>query len=205
MSKSIQQLTNKYLETRKDTDFTNLYNKLYPGIKNYISKMFASERDVFVEDVVSVTFQKIYEKIHTYNPVYSLSTWAYRIARNEALTVLRKDKHEISLSSYTEDEDSLDPMSLEGVLDKEALKYSFDMEIQETALATKMYCDEVRKKIRLLKPLYRDIIIDTDENNFSYKDVALKYELPINTVKSRIHTGRINVRKMMKGISIDDF
>jgi len=205
MPEPIQQLANAYLKTRKDGDFTKLYNRLYPGIYNYISKMFPNKHDVFVEDVVAVTFQKIYEKIYSYNPEYSLSTWAYRIGRNEALTLIRKDKHDISLSSYTDDNETLDPMSIDGVLDKESLRYSFDSEIQENEVSMKMYCDELRKKIRLLKPLYRDIIIDRAEKNFSYEDVAQKYELPINTVKSRIRTGRSNVRNMMRNITIEDF
>ncbi|MCP4132870.1 MAG: sigma-70 family RNA polymerase sigma factor [bacterium] len=39
---------------------------------------------------------KLYEKINTYKPEYSLDTWIYRVTRNLCIDHLKKKKHEFS-------------------------------------------------------------------------------------------------------------
>ena len=44
--------------------------------------------------------------------------------------------------------------------------------------------------IRSLKPLYRDILVDRLINNMKYKDIAVKYDINLQTAKNRIRRGR---------------
>ena len=53
--------------------------------------------------------------------------------------------------------------------------------------------------IRQLKPLYRDILVDRLINNMKYKDIAVKYEINLQTVKNRIRRGRTLIQESVGG------
>ncbi len=50
------------------------------------------------EDVLQNTFLKAFQHLKDFEGRSSLSTWLYRIASNEALMLLRKQRPEITLS-----------------------------------------------------------------------------------------------------------
>ncbi|HEX7542317.1 MAG TPA: sigma-70 family RNA polymerase sigma factor [Anaerolineales bacterium] len=61
------------------------------------------------EDVLQNTFLKAFKHLRDFEGRSSLSTWLYRIASNEALMLLRKQRPEITLSDTApEDDDNSD-------------------------------------------------------------------------------------------------
>ena len=61
------------------------------------------------EDVLQNTFLKAFQHLKDFEGRSSLSTWLYRIASNEALMLLRKNRPEITFNdSATEDDDNCD-------------------------------------------------------------------------------------------------
>ena len=74
----------------------NLYGEL---VKRYQDKLY---RYLFyllyqhadrTADAVQATFIKAYQNLNSYKPQYNFSTWIYRIAHNEAISLLRREKH----------------------------------------------------------------------------------------------------------------
>jgi len=69
-----------------------------PVMKKYTKRLMAYVRNMlFVthedcQDIVASVFAKAYFKIHLYNPAFAFSTWIYRIAHNECVDFLRKNK-----------------------------------------------------------------------------------------------------------------
>ena len=69
--------------------FTELYRHFFPRVYNFI---YARMKNVdAADDVVSVTFMKVYENLDRYNPTKAaFSTWLFRIASNSMLDFFRR-------------------------------------------------------------------------------------------------------------------
>ena len=78
-----RELTENFLETKSEKDFTALYRKVKPGLKSYIYKIVKDNEAT--EDIVGNTLTKMWTKIDQYDPQYQITTWLYRIAFNECL------------------------------------------------------------------------------------------------------------------------
>ena len=200
--KFIQPLADEYLDTRSDESFKKLYNRILPGIKHFVWELSRNYiDDTTKEDIVAKTFFKAIININQYDPKRgNFSTWIFAIARNEVFNELRTYKRKIfmeSLMADTQEKNEMDIACLDNVVDKEKYEVKFKDILQEEELYQKrrnlitLICWEMDHN---LTPLYRDIIIDREINQMSYKEISFKYILPINTVKSRIKIGRELIR-----------
>ena len=198
MEQSIQTLAESYLSTKSDTDFTTLYNRLIPGVRkyawSYLKDYSTSSNDV-LNEILSSTFAKVFTKLEQYNPIWNFSTWVYRIARNECLMEIERLKKLVFLSYYTTDEgECLDPLTIDGVIDREKYITTLGLEEQEEYSSKMAMYDRAIDEMNNLKDIHKDILIDRELNHMKYEDIAEKYRLPLNTVKSRIRCAREKVR-----------
>ena len=77
-------------------------------LEKYQERLYWHARRMVVEhddanDVIQECLVKVYRKINTFRGKSSLYTWLYRIATNEALTFLRKQKRKATQSIDDED------------------------------------------------------------------------------------------------------
>ena len=87
---SLKTLGHTFAETKSEKTFNDLYNRIKPGLRNYINQI-VKDSDA-AEDLFSMTMSIVYNKIHQYKPEYHISTWIYRIAYHEAIMFLRRKK-----------------------------------------------------------------------------------------------------------------
>lgn len=96
----------------KDNAFANLYKTHNKQVSIYFLKRLR-DNDV-AEDLLMITFQKVYENINSYDSsVGAFSTWMYKIAKNNLIDYSRKAKFEVlsldALQNKTsEDNDGMD-------------------------------------------------------------------------------------------------
>ena len=101
MSKlTYRELTENFLETKSEKDFTNLYLKVRPGLRSYINKMIKDQE--MTEDILVNTLTKLWTKIDQYDPQYQITTWLYRIAFNECLAYINERNKKTSLTRMEE-------------------------------------------------------------------------------------------------------
>jgi len=100
--KSLQQIGLDFFNNRDDQSFTVLYNRIKPGLGKYVREKYGCTDFQTREAVLLNTFKNIWEKIEQYDPYYAFSTWAYRIARNEALLSKRYGARNYSLDGMQE-------------------------------------------------------------------------------------------------------
>jgi RNA polymerase sigma-70 factor (ECF subfamily) len=55
---------------------------------------------------------------------------------------------------------------------------------------------KVLNAIDSLKVLYKGIVVDRLINEMKYEDIAEKHNLPLQTIKNRIHRGKSIIEKM---------
>ena len=56
----------------------------------------------------------------------------------------------------------------------------------------------IEAALEKLSPLYRPIVVLRDVEGFTYEEIAETTELPLGTVKSRLHKGRAILQKMLE-------
>lgn len=186
-----RELTENFLETRSEKDFTAIYRKVKPGLKSYIYKMVKDNEAA--EDITVNTLTKMWTKIDQYDPQYQITTWLYRIAFNECLGYINERNKKTSLDRLAEfgievDDEGFVGSDISQLIEDAEVKTEQDF-LDEDAALQEQYTSAL-KAINTLKPIYRDIVIDRLLNNMKYEDIADKYDLPLQTIKNRILRGK---------------
>lgn len=140
------------------------------------------------EDIAQEAFIRAYVNIHSYDHNRKFSTWLYRIATNLAIDRLRKRKPDYHLEAEIRGTDGLDMYSQ--LAAKERLP---DDEVQSLELQS-----YIQKQITGLPKIYRTIIMLRYLEEFSLKEISEIMDMPLGTVKTRIHRGREALRRKLR-------
>lgn len=204
MSKTIQELAEKYLESSSDRDFKRLYDRLKPGLLNHCRGILVDEE--IAEDAVSKTFEKIWTKLEQYDSERgNFSTWAYNIARNESL-LIRKNSVRYTPLVYESvelnetSEGGRDHVEITKGMEETFTDPDWDLETREQKMEG-LYTDVV-DRIKNLPEIYKDILIDRELHKMKYQDIADKHGMKKRAVATRIRRARIKVREMFPGVKL---
>jgi len=119
-------------------------------------------------DVMQAALLKTFEHLDQYDPQYRFFSWVYRIAVNEALNQLKRNKQQQPL-------DDREPADGPGP-DAEADAGTLSREIQESLMS--------------LTEDYRTVLVLRHFADCSYRQIGEILEIPEKTVKSRLYTAR---------------
>lgn len=197
---SYRELTENFLETRSDVDFTKLFYKIKPGLTNYINKI-VKDPDT-AEDIAVNTLTKMWTKIDQYDPQYQITTWLYRIGFNEALGYINQRNKKSSLDSLSEfgveiNENGTIQMDLQGAFEDYEMKTEQDYLAEDNEMMETY--EKTLKAIDSLKDMYKGILVDRLINNMKYEEIANKHDLPLQTIKNRIRRGKSIVSEKVIG------
>ncbi|MCZ0756907.1 RNA polymerase sigma factor SigW [Anoxybacillus sp. J5B_2022] len=137
------------------------------------------------EDAAQEAFIRAYVNIDTYNPTMKFSSWLYRIATNLSIDKLRKKKPDVYLDEEVSGTEGLTMYSQLPATDASPEDTVESLELQET----------VQKAIEKLPEKYRSVIVLKYMEDLSLQEISEILDLPIGTVKTRIHRGREALRK----------
>ena len=164
----------------------NAYNELVKRYKdrllNFVFRYFNNLEQA--EDVVQDTLIKLYTHANYYKNVAKFSTWIFTIAKNNALTELRKNKRKRTDSLHTDDGRFLDIGSKEESL--------------ESRVQNEIAVDQLNKFLDEIPENFRIAVVLRDFQELSYEEISKILEIPIGTIKSRINRGRIQLAEKMK-------
>lgn len=139
------------------------------------------------EDAVQETFLRVYSNLDRYNEAHKFSTWIYRIANNLCIDRLRKRKPIYSLDAETTDGDKMDGYSM---------LRSHDATPEDQFVASELQ-DTVRVAIDKLPDKYRNVVILRYLHDLSLQEISDILDMPVTTVKTRVHRGREALRKKL--------
>jgi len=191
MSKiSYRELAENFITTRSEKDYKVLYEKIKPGLENYVFNVVKDNEAK--DDIVTNTLTKLWTKADQYDPQYQITTWLYRIAFNECLGWIRQRNRKRSI-------DALQDSGIE-VSRYYARTSAKDLLVEMEYKSEQDWIDEdddlmnryeaALKGIETLKPMYKGILEDRLLNNMKYEDIAKKYDLSLQTIKNRIRRGK---------------
>ncbi|MCP4291594.1 MAG: sigma-70 family RNA polymerase sigma factor [bacterium] len=159
--------------------FATLMQRYESPIKNSMFNILGDADST--ADITQEAFITTFEKIHRYNPDYRYFSWVYRIAFNKALNRINHRKHREPY--LDENMESLEPGPHAKVETRER-----DYLIHQ-AMATLVF-------------KYRILLILRHFLDYSYSEIASVTDLPVSTVRSRLHTARVMMKKELKRIGI---
>jgi RNA polymerase sigma-70 factor, ECF subfamily len=158
-----------------------------PKLYNVAQRILGERSDT--EEVIQDVFWTVYRKAKTFEGNSRFSTWLYRLTVNEALGKIRRRKNQKKEIEY---EEYLPKFGDDGhhrvrpVVDwSDSLDRSYAK--QETQRVVKIALDE-------LKPLDRSVVVLSDLEGLSDKEIARTLQLTVSAVKTRLHRARLFLR-----------
>jgi len=119
-------------------------------------------------DATQAAFLKAFEHLDRYDPNYRFFSWIYRIAVNEALNLLKRQrKHH-----------PLDEREASGRPGPDARAEAGDL------------AREIQEGLMMLNDEYRTVLVLRHFADCSYRQIGEILEIPEKTVKSRLYTAR---------------
>jgi RNA polymerase sigma factor (sigma-70 family) len=167
---------------RTGKDFSFYYQKYYPKLLYYTSKMCQSSNiDITkAEDITTESFLVAFEKIDKYDKEKSqFSTWLFTIAKNLTLQEIKSEQRKVSLDIEVDEE---------GTTMKDFLQEEGPDEHNEDLIWKK--ASIIMEQIQELKEPYRTVIEMREIKKMAYKDIAEELGRNLSTIKSQIRNGR---------------
>jgi len=162
----------------------NLYRRMVIG---YCYRMVGAG----AEDAAQEIFIKFYLAIDRFDISKPVAPFLFRISHNHCLDILkRKGIRTISLETDT--------------MYEKVSQHKDKMPDPEEAIQKAELEDEVKHALAAIPPIYRSPLIMCHVDEISYEEISRILELPIGTVKARIHRGRkILQQKLMRFVITD--
>ncbi|MCY0091469.1 MULTISPECIES: RNA polymerase sigma factor SigW [Bacillus amyloliquefaciens group] len=142
------------------------------------------------EDIAQEAFIRAYVNIDSFDINRKFSTWLYRIATNLTIDRIRKKKPDYYLDAEVAGAEGLtmySQIAADGVLPEDAV---LSLELSDT----------IQKKILKLPDKYRTVIVLKYIDELSLIEIGEILNIPVGTVKTRIHRGREALRKQLRDL-----
>lgn len=162
--------------------FGELVRRHQDRLYNTMLHVIGSAEDA--RDVVQDAFVKAFLKLETFQQTSAFYTWLYRIAFNTAMSRARRRRPMASIDLRREcGDEPLDRGSPAGErLEQEELARQI-----QAALAT-------------LSEEHRAVVSLRDIEGCDYEQIADILEIPVGTVRSRLHRARLQLREQLKEV-----
>ena len=151
----------------------------------YNSLVYVSGNMEDARDNVQDAFVQAFLKLDSFRGDSAFYTWLYRIARNVAATRRRRHRPTLPLDKL-QDSGHADPAD------------SGDGPLERVQRAEKQR--QVHRAIRRLSDEYRPVIVLREIDGMDYDAIGTALDLPIGTVRSRLHRGRMQLKKELSDI-----
>jgi len=151
--------------------------ELYGYLRRYVG-----DGDL-AEDVFQNTFLQFYTKLHQFEAGRPVRPWLYAIATNQAIDALRRQNRHIAVRLYQENDDATnaDTAPLLSLLES---RHPGPLEQLQTSERQQF----IRSSVERLPEFLRQVVILVYYQGLKYKEVAEIVDIPVGTVKSRLHT-----------------
>jgi RNA polymerase sigma factor (sigma-70 family) len=132
------------------------------------------------KDIVQDTYLKAYRFIESFQKGTNAKAWLFRILKNSFINDYRKKSKEPSKVDYQE---------VETYYNSEDVDRQITPDLRVEALQD-MIGDEISNALNALDVDFRTVIILCDLEGFKYEEMAKILDIPIGTVRSRLHRAR---------------
>lgn len=168
----------KKIASEKDRVFEQEFLPQLQAMYNFALRLTFDEDEA--KDLVQDTYLKAYRFINSFQSGTNAKAWLFRILKNSFINDFRKKSKEPSKVDYQE---------VETFYNSDDVNLPFTSDLRVDSLKD-MIGDEVSIALNSLAVDYRTIIILCDLEGFTYEEMSKILDIPIGTVRSRLHRAR---------------
>jgi RNA polymerase sigma-70 factor (ECF subfamily) len=166
-----------------DKEFMPHINSMY----NFGFRLTMDEDEA--NDLVQDTYLKAFRFINSFETGTNAKAWLFRILKNSFINDYRKKTKEPNKVDYQEIEQYYDSEESAGTEQTTDLRSET---VQE------LLGDEIAGALNQLPVDFRTVIILCDVEGFTYEEMAKILDIPIGTVRSRLHRARMLLKDKLK-------
>ena len=168
--------------------FGQLVQKYQDRLYNTLVHVAGNAEDA--KDVVQEAFVQAFLKLESFQGASAFYTWLYRIAFNVAATHRRRRG-----AMRTAEQAAIADGQLRG-----SEGASQAAEGPSDRLEREERCRQVRYAISQLPEEYRVVLVLREMEGYCYESIAEVLDLPVGTVRSRLHRARLQLREQLKEV-----
>ena len=164
--------------------FGELVRRYQDRLYNSIYRVVDNAEDAY--DVVQEAFLNAYQSLNSFKGDAEFFTWLYRIAFNSAISLKRKRKAVLRFEWGPGEKSSPEP------LDESAFSQpgaSLERSEEDASLQV---------ALNRLSPEHRAVLVLKDIEGQKYEDIAEILDVPIGTIRSRLHRARLELRELLE-------
>lgn len=176
-------------DSEKNAIFTTELMPHIDSMYNFAFKLTLSEHDA--KDLVQDTYLKAYRFIASFERGTNAKAWLFKIMKNSFINDFRKKTKQPAKIDYQEVENTYNAEAAED----NANNASFDLRADSLP---DMIGDEVTTAINSLDTDFRMVIILCDLEGFTYEEMAKILDIPVGTVRSRLHRARYILKQKLR-------
>jgi RNA polymerase sigma factor (sigma-70 family) len=181
--------------TKQDREISEIIDAERSRLRNFIRRRVPNEADV--EDLLQEVFYELIEAYRLMKPVQRWSAWMFRVARNRIIDLFRKKRQEAFGSDPVTVSDEGEALPLEEVLTSPAAGPA-------EAYARTVLLEEVEEALDELPQEQREVFIAHEIEGYSFKEIAARTGVRVNTLLSRKHYAVVHLRHRLQAI-YDEF
>jgi RNA polymerase sigma factor (sigma-70 family) len=167
-----------YTEREKSEIFDKEFMPHIGSMYNFAYRLTLDEDDS--KDLVQDTYLKAFRFIESFQRGTNAKAWLFRILKNSFINDFRKKSKEPAKVDYQE---------VETYYNSDDVDEAITTDLRAETLQD-MIGDEISNALNSLDVDFRTVIILCDLEGFKYDEMAKILDIPIGTVRSRLHRAR---------------
>lgn len=170
------ELTKK--EIKKQEDFNEEIIPHLDALYNFGLRLTSDPNDA--EDLVQDTIVKAYRFFSSYEKGTNAKAWLFRILKNSYINNYRKKSKKPQQVDYDEVSTFYETIRAERT----------DTSDLEDKMFRELIDDELSNALDNIPEDFRTVVLLCDVEDFTYEEIANMLDVPIGTIRSRLHRGR---------------
>lgn len=173
-------------KARRDSLFERELFPLMDALYNFAFHLTYNEDDA--NDLVQETFMKAYRFIDSYQEGTNAKAWLFKILKNAFINDYRKKTRQPTRVDYEE---------FSGYQEADDDAPTEYVDLRQEVFGG-LIGDEVTKALNELPVDFKTVILLCDVEDFSYEEIAAIVDIPIGTVRSRLHRARNILKEKLR-------
>lgn len=176
-----------YSEKEKTEIFDNEFMPHVDSMYNFGYRLTFDEDDA--KDLVQDTYLKAFRFINSFQRGTNAKAWLFRILKNSFINEFRKKSKQPAKVDYNEVEQYYNS-------DDAGENITTDLRVETVQ---HMIGDEISGALNAIPVDFRTVIILSDLEGFTYEEMSKILDIPIGTVRSRLHRARNMLKERLAG------
>lgn len=180
----------QYSDRERKSIFNNEFLPHLDAMYNFAYRLTFDQDDA--KDLVQDTYMKAYRFINSFQQGTNAKAWLYRILKNSFINDFRKKSKQPAKVDYQE---------VENFYNSENVDESRTVDLRVDTVKD-MIGDEISNALNSLAVDFRTVIILCDLEGFTYEEMAKILDIPIGTVRSRLHRARNLLKEKLRSYAL---